>query len=57
MTSAMQANLFSSGHDQWADPDRAEDLSTGKAVNSAADNATAFFEAQSATNEASQLTT
>lgn len=55
LTSAMQANLYSLDTINSQIQSAQEDLSTGKAVNSAADNATAFFEAQSATNEASQL--
>jgi flagellin len=51
----MQANLYSLDTINSQIQSAQEDLSTGKAVNSAADNATAFFEAQSATNEASQL--
>jgi flagellin len=55
LTSAMQANLFSLDTINSQIQTAQEDLSTGKAVNSAADNATAFFEAQSASTEASQL--
>jgi flagellin-like hook-associated protein FlgL len=51
----MQANLYSLDTINSQIQTAQEDLSTGKAVNSASDNATAFFEAQSATNEASQL--
>jgi len=55
LTSAMQSNLYSLDTINSQIQTAQEDLSTGKSVNSAADNATAFFEAQSATNEASQL--
>jgi flagellin len=55
LTSAMQSNLYSLDTINSQIQTAQEDLSTGKDVNSAADNATAFFEAQSATNEASQL--
>jgi len=55
LTAAMQANLYSLDTINSQIETAQEDLSTGKAVNSAADNATAYFEAQSATNESSQL--
>src|ERR1700689_4877729 len=55
LTSAMQANLFSLDNINSQIQVAQQDLSTGKSVNSAADNATAFFEAQSANNTASQL--
>jgi flagellin len=55
LTSAMQANLFSLDTINSQIQTAQTDLSTGKAVNSAADNATAFFEAQAGTTEASQL--
>jgi flagellin-like hook-associated protein FlgL len=44
----MQANLFSLDTINSQIETAQEDLSTGKSVNSASDNATAFFEAQSA---------
>jgi flagellin-like hook-associated protein FlgL len=51
----MQANLFSLDTINTQIQTAQTDLSTGKSVNSAADNATAFFEAQSASIESSQL--
>jgi flagellin len=55
LSAAMQANLYSLDTINNQIQTAQTDLSTGKAVNSAADNATAYFEAQSANNEASQL--
>ena len=43
LTSAMQANLYSLDTINSQIQIAQEDLSTGKAVNSAADNATAYF--------------
>jgi flagellin-like hook-associated protein FlgL len=51
----MQANLYSLDTISQQIQSAQKQLSTGKAVNSASDNATAFFEAQSGNNEASQL--
>jgi flagellin len=55
LSSAIQSNLLSLDNINNQIQTAQTALSTGKAVNSASDNATAFFEAQSANNEASQL--
>jgi flagellin len=55
LSAAMQSNLYSLDNINSQIQTAQEDLSTGKSVNSASDNATAYFEAQSADNEASQL--
>ena len=55
LSAAMQANLYSLDTISSQIQSAQKQLSTGKAVNSASDNATAFFEAQAGNNEASQL--
>jgi flagellin len=55
LSAAMQSNLYSLDTINSQIQTAQTDLSTGKSVNSAADNATAYFEAQSANNESSQL--
>jgi flagellin len=55
LSAAMQANLYSLDTINSQIQTAQTDLSTGKSVNSASDNATAYFEAQSANNESSQL--
>ncbi len=55
LSAAMQANLNSLNTISAQIQNAQKQLSTGKAVNSASDNATAFFEAQSGNNQASQL--
>lgn len=55
LSAAMQSNLLSLQNINTQIQTAQTDLSTGKSVNSAADNATAFFESQAGYTEASQL--
>jgi flagellin-like hook-associated protein FlgL len=55
LSAAMQSNLLSLQNINTQIQTAQTDLATGKSVNSAADNATAYFEAQSGYTEASQL--